>query len=223
MARSTAMRNIWLSQSTCGGLGAPANEWVLMGAGPEQDVAHFSPQARMFTQRRLVLQFGGVLAGGDMDSHLGRVFLLVIHQGNGIVFSFYAVYGHSHPGLRGGRLQNPDVIHRLPITVVYLEFLPIYREAGRETEFVHFQPIGELEGNVDRGAGIQRGAHLAGKPRPSHGRWIPQRAVAPQELRPVGADGPIPAERNIRTDLPMGQPPPNSGPVLKLALSAGTN
>ena len=29
-------------------------------------------------------------------------------------------------------------------------------------------PVGQIEGNLDRGAGIQGGPHLAGKPRPGH-------------------------------------------------------
>ena len=43
-------------------------------------------------------------------------------------------------------------------------------------------PVGELEWNLDRGAGIQSRPHLAGKPRPRHGGRIPKRAVAPEEF-----------------------------------------
>jgi hypothetical protein len=60
-----------------------------------------------------------------VDSYFGPVFLPVINQGNGMVDSFHAVYGHSHPGTLGDRLQDGDVIHGLPITVVYLELLPV--------------------------------------------------------------------------------------------------
>ena len=51
-------------------------------------------------------------------------------------------------------------------------------------------PVGQLEGHLDRGAGIQSGPHLAGKPRTGHGGRTPKRAVAPEELRPVAAHGP---------------------------------
>ncbi len=62
-------------------------------------------------------------------------------------------------------------------------------DAEREDELT-LLPVGQLEGNLDRGAGIQSGPHLAGKPRPSHGRRTPKRAVTPEELRPVAAYGP---------------------------------
>jgi hypothetical protein len=52
-----------------------------------------------------------------VDSYFGAVFLAVIHQGNGMVISFHAIYSHSHPGIRGGRLQDGDVIHGLTMAV----------------------------------------------------------------------------------------------------------
>ena len=53
-----------------------------------------------------------------------------------------------------------------------------------------FLSVGEFKWNLDRGAGIQRGAHLPGKPQPVHGRRIPKRAVTPKEFLPITADGP---------------------------------
>ena len=40
----------------------------------------------------------------------------------------------------GPRLQDGDVVDGLAIAVVHLERLPVRREAGRETQFVHFKP-----------------------------------------------------------------------------------
>src|SRR5574341_625466 len=51
-------------------------------------------------------------------------------------------------------------------------------------------PVGELEWNLDCGAGIQSGPHFARKPQPSHSSRIPKRAVPPKELSPVAAYGP---------------------------------
>ena len=51
-------------------------------------------------------------------------------------------------------------------------------------------PVGQIEGDLDSGAGIQSGPHFAGKPGPAHCSRIPKGAVPPQELRPVAAHGP---------------------------------
>jgi hypothetical protein len=44
------------------------------------------------------------------------VLLTVINQGNAMVVSFHAIYGHSHPDIRGDRLRDGDAINSLPIT-----------------------------------------------------------------------------------------------------------
>src|SRR3990170_931118 len=48
-------------------------------------------------------------------------------------------------------------------------------------------PVGQIEGNLDSGTGIQSGPHLAGEAQPMHRGWIPKCAVAPDELSPVAA------------------------------------
>ena len=93
-------------------------------------------RGRSLPQRRLVLQWGGAFAWYEVDSHFGTVFLPVVRQGNGLVVSFHAVCGHGHPGTRGDRLQDGDVIHSLPITVMYLELPPIRGEARYPSEVV---------------------------------------------------------------------------------------
>ena len=50
-------------------------------------------------------------------------------------------------------------------------------------------PVGQIEGYLDRGAGIQGGPHLAGKARARHRRRTSQRAVASEEFGPVAAYG----------------------------------
>ena len=51
-------------------------------------------------------------------------------------------------------------------------------------------PGGQLEWNVDCGAGIETGPHFARQPQPGHRGWIAKRAVAPDKLSPITADGP---------------------------------
>ena len=51
-------------------------------------------------------------------------------------------------------------------------------------------PIRQVEGHLDRGAGIQPGTQLAGKARPVHGRRIAQRAVATEKFAAVSSHAP---------------------------------
>ena len=51
-------------------------------------------------------------------------------------------------------------------------------------------PVGQLERDLDGRAGIQRGADLVGKVGPGHGRRIPERAIASDELGAVAAERP---------------------------------
>ncbi|MCJ7481900.1 MAG: hypothetical protein MUO31_02945 [Thermodesulfovibrionales bacterium] len=48
-------------------------------------------------------------------------------------------------------------------------------------------PVGQIEWNLDSGAGIQSGPHLAGEAQPGHRGRIPKRAVTPEELSSVAA------------------------------------
>ena len=50
-------------------------------------------------------------------------------------------------------------------------------------------PGGQIEAHLDRGAGIQRGPHLAGKARSHHRGRTLQRAVASQEFSPIAGYG----------------------------------
>ena len=48
-------------------------------------------------------------------------------------------------------------------------------------------PVGQIEWNLDSGAGIQSRPHLAGEAQPGHRSRIPKGAVAPEELSSVAA------------------------------------
>jgi len=50
--------------------------------------------------------------------------------------------------------------------------------------------IGQLERNLDGGAGVQSRPHLVGEMQAGHGGRMRRRAVAPEELGAVAADGP---------------------------------
>src|SRR5512139_1737491 len=47
--------------------------------------------------------------------------------------------------------------------------------------------VGQIEGDLDRGTGVQSGPHLAGKPRTGHRLWAPERAVTAKEFSTVAA------------------------------------
>ena len=51
-------------------------------------------------------------------------------------------------------------------------------------------PGGEIETHLNRRAGVQRRADLAGQPCPHHRRRIAQGSVTPDELSPVAAESP---------------------------------
>ena len=70
-------------------------------------------------------------------SHLDRVFLTVVNQGNSRVVLLDAVNRHTRSA-RG--LPDDNVIDRLPIPVVNLELLPISRQVRRNMQSVHLQP-----------------------------------------------------------------------------------
>ena len=72
-------------------------------------------------------------------SHLDRVFLMVVNQGNGLALSFDAINRHAALVRRSARLQNSDVVDRFPIPVMHLEFLPICGEARSETRVCPLQ------------------------------------------------------------------------------------
>jgi hypothetical protein len=54
-------------------------------------------------------------------------------------------------------------------------------------DYLTLLPVGQLEWDLDSGAGIQSSSDLAGKPRSGHRSRTPKRAVAPKELSPVAA------------------------------------
>lgn len=77
---------------------------------------------------------------GSGYSYLDRMFLMVVNKGNRLVGLLDAIHGHTPLPTSGERLQNGDVVDRLPISVVHLERLPIRWEARGKTQFDHLQP-----------------------------------------------------------------------------------
>jgi hypothetical protein len=73
-------------------------------------------------------------------SHLDRVFLMVVNKGNILIVSLNTIDYHTCHALSGARLQDSDMVDSFSVSVVYLECLPISREARCETQFVYFKP-----------------------------------------------------------------------------------
>ncbi len=63
----------------------------------------------------IILQTG--LAVGSGYSHLDRVFLTVVNQGNRPVGSLDAIHGHTRLAIPSARLQDGDVIDYLSVPV----------------------------------------------------------------------------------------------------------
>jgi hypothetical protein len=62
------------------------------------------------------------MCGGD--SHLDRMFLMVVNKANRCILLRCAVNNHTHNAIICLLAQKDDVVHRFPITVVHLEALP---------------------------------------------------------------------------------------------------
>ncbi len=73
-------------------------------------------------------------------SHLDRVFLTVVNQGNSRVVLLDAVDRHPRPATAARQMLDDNVVDRLPIAVVNLELLPISRQVRRNMQSVHLQP-----------------------------------------------------------------------------------
>jgi hypothetical protein len=71
--------------------------------------------------------------------YLDPVFLMVVNKRDGLIVLVDAIHAHAHLTIRGRRLQDIDVVDRLPIAVVHLEALPVRREARHKTQFIHFK------------------------------------------------------------------------------------
>ena len=76
----------------------------------------------------------------NVYSHFDRVFLKVVNKRNGLIVALNTIDYHMCPALAGARLQDSDVVDSFPVSVVYLECLPISREAWCETQFVYVKP-----------------------------------------------------------------------------------
>ena len=74
------------------------------------------------------------------ESQLYEVFLVVVNQGNGLASSLDTINGNAALVRRSAGLQDSDVVHRLPIPVMHLEFLPVCGETRSESQFVHLKP-----------------------------------------------------------------------------------
>src|SRR5512141_2201309 len=61
-------------------------------------------------------------------------------------------------------------------------------DAESEDDFT-LLPVGQLEWNVNRAAGIETGPHFSRQPQPGHRSRTAKRAVAPDKLSPVATDG----------------------------------
>ncbi len=86
-------------------------------------------------------------------------------------------------GARGGR--SPEAMHHL----AGLIGVPPSYQAEPEYDLA-LLPVGQLEADLDCGAGIERRSHLAGKARTGHRCGILERAVTPDEFSAVAACGP---------------------------------
>ena len=73
-------------------------------------------------------------------SHLDRVFLTVVNQGNSLVVLLDTVDRHTRPATSVRRMLDSNVVDSLPIPVVNPELLPISGKARRKMQFVHVQP-----------------------------------------------------------------------------------
>jgi hypothetical protein len=65
---------------------------------------------------------------------------MVVNKGNNLIVALNAIDRHNRPAISGARLQDRDMVDSFPVSVVYLECLPISREARCETQFVYFKP-----------------------------------------------------------------------------------
>jgi hypothetical protein len=75
---------------------------------------------------------------GGWYPHLDRMPLTVVKKWNSTIVLLNAIDGHTrHAAV--AHLVHGDVIDGLPVPVMYLERLPIRREARRETQFVYFK------------------------------------------------------------------------------------
>ena len=73
-------------------------------------------------------------------SHLDRVFLTVVNQRNCLVVLLIAINCHTHFAVPGTHLQHGDMVDSFPVSVMYLERVPIRWEARHKAQFVYFQP-----------------------------------------------------------------------------------
>jgi hypothetical protein len=71
-------------------------------------------------------------------AHLDPVFLMVVSEKDALILLLNAIHGHAHVAIPGRRLQDRDVVDRLPIAVVHREPLPIRRQARCKTQFIRF-------------------------------------------------------------------------------------
>ena len=81
-----------------------------------------------------------VLTACGVYSHLDQVFLTVVNKRNCLDVLLNAINCHSHLAVPGTHLQDGDMVDSFPVSVMYLERLPIRREARHKAQFVYFQP-----------------------------------------------------------------------------------
>ena len=75
----------------------------------------------------------------SVDTHLYRVFPLVVNEGNGLIMLLDAVNRYMHFIVTRPRLFNGNVVDRFAIPVVHFKPVPIRRKARCKTQFVDFE------------------------------------------------------------------------------------